>query len=96
MLHASFKMKNLGELKYFLWIESEKCIVLSQKKYALELISKVGLSGGKVNKMPMELNLKLTKRKYDEHLKINQSDKSLDDASLYRRQIGKLLYLTIN
>lgn len=72
----------------------KKGLVLSQRKYALELISDVGL-GGKVVRIPMELNLNLTSRKYDEHLKLNEDDKPIRDVNLYRRLIGILLYLTI-
>jgi len=43
-------MKDLGELKFFLGIEfsrSNKSILMSQRKYALELISEFGLGGAK-------------------------------------------------
>ena len=56
-------MKDLGELKFFLGIEfviSQKGIVMSQRKYALELISELGLSGTKPVNTPLETNLKLT------------------------------------
>jgi len=46
-LQSSFKMKDLGELKYFLGIEfarSQKGIVMHQRKYTLEIISEAGLS----------------------------------------------------
>lgn len=98
VLQSSFRMKDLGELWYFLGIQiarSEKGIVLSQRKYVLELISDAGLSSVKVTKTPMETNLKLTSRKYDKHLNLNKEDKPLNDVSLYRRLIGKVLYLTI-
>lgn len=41
-LHRKFKVKNLGQLRYFLGIEvsrSKKGILLNKRKYALELIS---------------------------------------------------------
>lgn len=64
-------MKDLGELRQFLRIEiarSENGLVLCQRKYVLELTFEEGLAGGKVARIPMELNLKPTTRKYDEHL----------------------------
>ncbi|XP_075112104.1 uncharacterized protein LOC142182080 [Nicotiana tabacum] len=70
-LQKAFKMKDLGELKYFLRIEfaiSEKGISLHQRKYALELVSELGLSTAKPIGTPMDNNLKLTTREYDEHL----------------------------
>lgn len=52
-LHSNFKMKDLGDLKYFLGIEvlrSKNGIVLSQRKYALELISDCSLWRFKTSK----------------------------------------------
>lgn len=56
-------MKDLGELKYFLGIEfarSSKGINMHQIKYALKLISEVGLSGAKPVITPIDVNTKLT------------------------------------
>ena len=44
----AFEMKDLGSLKYFLWIEvsrSSSRIFLSQRKYALDLLQEIGMSG---------------------------------------------------
>lgn len=49
-LQSSFKIKDLGELRYFLSIEldrSKEGIVRHKRKYALELISDMGLAGAK-------------------------------------------------
>jgi len=46
VLHRRFKVKDLGELKFFLGIKilrSKQGIMLNQRKYALEIISKLGL-----------------------------------------------------
>lgn len=62
-LQSQFKVKDLGELRYFLGIEvlrSQKGILLNQRKHALELISEVGLSGSKPALTPLELNQKRT------------------------------------
>lgn len=49
-LHAAFKIKDLGELRYFLGIEFSRWrrgILMNQRKYALELIGDLGLSVSK-------------------------------------------------
>ena len=88
-LHESFTIKDLGELKYFLGIEvarSTKGIMLSQRKYALDVLKDSGFSGSKPVGFPMESSLKLT---------ANDSSPLLSDPASYRRLIGRLLYLTI-
>ncbi|XP_019244361.1 PREDICTED: uncharacterized protein LOC109224228 [Nicotiana attenuata] len=99
-LQKAFKMKDLGELKYFLGIEfarSEKGILMHQRKYALELISELGLSAAKPAATPLEMNIKLTTKEFDDHIGTtnNEADELLPDPGVYQRLIGKLLYLTM-
>ena len=64
MLDDKFKLKDLGDLKYFLGLEvarSDKGIALCQRKYTLELLNDARLLGYKYAKTPMEHNLKLSK-----------------------------------
>ncbi|CAL8075035.1 unnamed protein product [Prunus armeniaca] len=82
-----FRIKDLGDLKYFLGIEvsrSKHGIFLSQRKYALEILKDAKLLGAPPVDFPMEKGLKL-------------SDKGelLKDLAHYRRLIGRLIYLTI-
>ncbi|XP_024022993.1 uncharacterized protein LOC112092056 [Morus notabilis] len=87
-LDNKFKLKDLGDLKYFLELEvatSAKGISISQRHYALELLLDSGHLGCKTRKTPM-----------DGDVKLSQNDgEALEDPSQYRRLIGKLLYLTI-
>ncbi|KAG8485188.1 hypothetical protein CXB51_021841 [Gossypium anomalum] len=69
-------------------------IVLSQRKYALELIAEAGLEGAKPVSTPMEQNRRLTTQEYDQCLHIEGGDDLLEDVIAYKRLIGKLLYLT--
>ena len=92
VLHNHFKMKDLGELKYFLGIEfckSESGVVINQREYALELISEAGLAGAQPVFTPVECNIKLTSVAYN----TSNVDPLFLDISRCQRMIGKLLYL---
>ncbi|XP_070054849.1 uncharacterized mitochondrial protein AtMg00810-like [Nicotiana tomentosiformis] len=96
-LHQQFKLKDLGELRYFLGIEvlrSNHGILLNQRKYTLELISESGLSDAKPALTPLEVNQKLTTVEYDKATGVENED-PLTDANSYQKLIGKLLYLTV-
>ncbi|XP_070035596.1 uncharacterized mitochondrial protein AtMg00810-like [Nicotiana tomentosiformis] len=96
-LQSQFKVKDLGELIYFLGIEvlrSHKGILLNQRKYALDLISEVGLSGSKPALTPLELNQKPTIVEYNAYVG-RLGDPELVDITTYKKLNEKLLYLTI-
>lgn len=95
VLHSYFKIKDLGELKYFLGIEflrSNKGIVMNQRKYALEMIFEVGLAAAKPVMTPLECNMKITSVEFDEGSVITND--LFPYISKYQRLVGKLLYLT--
>lgn len=87
-LRSQFKLKDLGKLKYFLEFEiprSRKGIFLSQRHYNLQLPEDTGFLACKPALLPMDPKVKLNSFEGD----------LLDDASLYRRLVGRLLYLTV-
>uniref|UniRef100_A0A2N9HWQ2 Reverse transcriptase Ty1/copia-type domain-containing protein n=1 Tax=Fagus sylvatica TaxID=28930 RepID=A0A2N9HWQ2_FAGSY len=87
-LYSQFHIKDLGPLKYFLGIEVARApagIVLSQRKYALDILTETDMLGSRPCSFPMEQQHKLT----------TDSDPPLSDPLQYRRLVGRLLYLTI-
>jgi len=86
ILHNSFKIKNLGQLKYFLGLEvaySKHGISLCQRKYYLDLLSNSGSINSKPVSTPSDPSIKL------HHV----SSLPYDDIPSYRRLVGILLYL---
>ncbi|RVW42190.1 Retrovirus-related Pol polyprotein from transposon RE1 [Vitis vinifera] len=85
-LFREFEMKDLGHLKYFLGIEvsrSSEGIFLSQRKYALDLLQEIGMSGCQPVNTPIEEGLKLC-------VEPNQVS---TDKGRYQRLVGRLMYL---
>ena len=86
-LHGQFHTKDLGMLKYFLGVKvmrSKRRIVLSQRKYVLDLLSETGKLAAKPCQSPMAQNLHLTRK-----------DELFEDLERYRRLVGKLNYFTV-
>jgi hypothetical protein len=62
VLAQKFEIKDLGKLRYLLGIEvarSEKGIFISQRKYILDLLKEIGMTGCKPAESPIESNHKL-------------------------------------
>ncbi|KAI3701667.1 hypothetical protein L6452_26909 [Arctium lappa] len=85
-LDNEFSIKNLGPLKYFLGIEVAKTsdgLVLSQRKYILDILQDTGMLGCRPSAFPFEQGTKLDKGEEEARV----------DATQYRRLVERLLYL---
>jgi hypothetical protein len=86
-LAASFNMKDLGDLHYFLGIEvicTPKGILISQRHYALDILFRFGMADFKPISMPL-----------DKTVKHRPDSGSVCDPTRFRRIVGSLIYLTI-
>ena len=89
LLDNAFKIKDLGDLRYFLGFEvarSSTDINLCHRKYALDILSDAGVLGSKPVSTPCDYTTNL-----QQHL---GSPISAKDASSYRRLVGRLIHLT--
>ncbi|KAL5779167.1 hypothetical protein ACOSQ2_009904 [Xanthoceras sorbifolium] len=87
LLAKEFEIKDLGNLKYFLGIEvarSKTRILVSQRKYVLDLLKETGMLGCKPVDTPMDSASKLGAK----------GDSESADKSCYQRLVGKLIYLS--
>ncbi|KAM0022126.1 putative RNA-directed DNA polymerase [Helianthus debilis subsp. tardiflorus] len=87
-LQSQFQISDLGRLRYFLGIEvsrSPQGILLSQRKYVLDMLTECGLLGCKPVDCPMLPTRKL----------LPEDGSPLKDPERYRRLVGKLNYLTV-
>ncbi|GJZ21233.1 retrovirus-related pol polyprotein from transposon TNT 1-94 [Tanacetum coccineum] len=89
IMHDEFEMSMMGKLNFFLGLQikqMEDGIFFNKSKYIKEMLKKFGLEDSKPTKMPMSMEITLTKD--------NEADSV--DSSKYRCMIGSLLYLTVS
>ena len=89
-LKREFALKDLGDLHYFLGIEvkrNKEGIILSQSKYARDILSRVGMANCKAATTPLSATEKLSRYEGD--------FLSADDSTKYRSIVGALQYLTL-
>jgi len=94
-LKQALKMKDLGELRYFLGIEfarSKQGILMHKRKYAPELIFETSLNAAKPAGTPIDTNSKLTTKQYNKETQMPEDD-PLNNQGAYQRIVVKLLYL---
>ncbi|RVW97054.1 Retrovirus-related Pol polyprotein from transposon RE1 [Vitis vinifera] len=87
-LFNHFQTKDLGKLKYFLGLEiaqSSSGVVMSQRKYALDILEETSMLECKPVDTPMDPNVKL----------VPGQGEPLRDPGRYRQLVGKPNYLTI-
>ncbi|RVW29347.1 Retrovirus-related Pol polyprotein from transposon RE1 [Vitis vinifera] len=83
-LSSEFEIKDLGSLRYFLGMkvaQSKKGIVVSQRKYVLDLLKETGMSGCRPVDIPINPNQKLG----------DYEEGNLMDTSRYQGLVGKLI-----
>ncbi|GJT97699.1 ribonuclease H-like domain-containing protein [Tanacetum coccineum] len=88
-LNKKFKIKDLGELKYFLGIKVLKPksgLCLNQRKYCLELLHEFGLLACRHVVTPLPENIILAHKETDD-------DKYLLNLTSYQKLVEKLIYL---
>jgi histone deacetylase 1/2 len=89
-LGIDFALKDLGELHYFLGIEVNKVrdgIIMSQEKYANDLLNRVNMQICKTIDTPLSISDKLS---------LNDGEKlSGDDFTRYRSIVGVLQYIML-
>ncbi|CAL1377568.1 unnamed protein product [Linum trigynum] len=88
-LDKRFSIKDLGSLRYFLGLEvarSPSGVILSQRKYTLDILEEAGVQGARPSSFPVEQNHQLTRPSVSA---------PLVDGSSYRRLVGRLQYLTV-
>jgi len=87
-LCRQFQTKDLGKLRYFLGIkvaQSKDGVVISQRKYALDILEETGLLNSKPVDTPMDPSVKLSPDQVE----------PFSDPGRYRRLVGKLNYLAV-
>ena len=87
-LPSQFQTKNMGLLKYFLGIkvvQSSSGIAISQQKYALDILTEIGMFDGRPSHTLMDPNVKL----------LPSQGEPLEDLERYCCLVAKLNYLTV-
>jgi len=89
-MKGDFALKDLGDLHYFLGIEVSRVrdgILLTQEKYATDILKRVGMTNCKPVAAPLSVSEKLS---------VHEGNPlGSNDATNYRSVVGALQYLTL-
>ena len=86
-ISSTFEIKDLEPLRYFLGMEvarSKKGIVVSQRKYVLDLLKETSMSGCRPVDTPIDPNQKLG----------DDKEGDMVNTTRYQKLVGKLIYLS--
>ena len=89
-LQADFALKDLGDLHFFLGIEVKRnsdALILSQQRYATDVVKRANMWNGKPVDTPISLTEKLS---ITEGARLGEAD-----STTYRSVVGALQYLTL-
>jgi histone deacetylase 1/2 len=89
-LQQEFALKDLGDLHYFLGIEVKKTpdgLVLSQERYAADILTRSGRDKAKIIDTPLSSFMKL--------IIADGGKLGSEDSTCYRSLVGALQYLTL-
>jgi hypothetical protein len=84
-----FKMKDLGELAWFLGIEfkcEQNCIEMSQKRYVEKILSRFKMTDCKPKAVPCELGA-------NKSCETDDASVEFENVGLYREMVGSLIYI---
>lgn len=85
-LSSHFKLKDLGSIQYFLGLEVvrlAKRVVISQRKFILEMLEEYGMLGAKASSIPMKVNIKLK----------HKTETELSEPTIYRQRQVNVYYI---
>lgn len=88
-LQKEFALKDLGDLHFFLGIEVKKTadgLVLTQGRYAADVLERSGMSKAKAVDTPLSVSEKLI---------VDGTKLGVEDSTRYRSLVGALQYLTL-
>lgn len=88
-LHSKFALKDMGHLSFFLGVDVKRTtqgLLLSQKKYIMELLQKAGMVEAAMTPTPMLNTPKLT---------VSDNSPLFFDIHLYRSVVGMLQYVCV-